>query len=141
MDVDQEEIKPNILDKIISTMKEGKTSVIFAGTRERLNHYVNWNKNLYDKFSVGLQFNDLTCEELAEMIHEKMNEEDHFMRGYRLDSSCTVEKITRIISRETPEILRSRLNGYLVDQILEDAKSYFESRVKFNASGQRTIKG
>lgn len=124
MNVDDEDrINSKTLEEIISSMDEGHSSVILAGNKRALNRYIKSNKKLYSRFSARLQFDDLTCEDLAMILQKKASNkgENDMIDGFELDSSCTTDSIARMISEVTRENLRSLLNAHLLDQVLIEA--------------------
>lgn len=135
VDIDEQDLDSKKLEECISIMDEDETSVIFAGNRTALNQTMKLNKELYKRFSASLQFDDFTCEELAMIIQNKMNDqgEDSQLRGFELDSSCTTDNIAKVIAEESSEELCSQLNAYLVDQMLLEAKAFLQKRVGSNS--------
>ncbi|KAL3840890.1 hypothetical protein ACJIZ3_025481 [Penstemon smallii] len=124
VNIDEEDpINSKTLEEIIAAMDEGSTSVIFAGNHKALNQYMKFNNELYKRFSARFQFDDLTCEDLAMIMHRKANKvEDNLLCGLELDALCSAENIAQIIAQVTPENLRSMLNAHLLDQMLIEAK-------------------
>ncbi|KAG8379956.1 hypothetical protein BUALT_Bualt07G0143500 [Buddleja alternifolia] len=131
VNIDEEDpINPKTVDKIISAMDEGDSSIIFAGNQRALNQYMKFNNELYKRFSARLQFDDLTCEELAMILQKKANKkgEDNLMCGFEFDASCSTENITQIIAEIVPGNLSSILNAHLLDQMLIEAKKVADKR-------------
>lgn len=128
----EDPINSKTLEEIISSMDEGDTSVVLAGNYKALNQYMKCNFNLYKRFSARLQFDDLTCEELALILQKKasIKGENDLLCGFELDSSCSTENIAQTISELTPENLRRLLNAHLLDQMLIEAKKVAVSNEK-----------
>lgn len=124
VNIDEEDpIQPKTLERIMSVMDEEETSVIFAGSSQALNRYMKANNELYKRFSARLQFDDLTCDELALLLLRKANDTSEDNRGAcELDDSCTSDNIAQVIAATTPENLRSVLNAHLLDQMIIEAK-------------------
>lgn len=133
VNIDAEDpINYKTLDEIIASMDEGDTSVVLAGNYKALNQYMKCNFNLYRRFSARLQFDDLTCEDLALILQKKasIKGENDLLGGFELDSSCSTESIAQTISELTPENLRRLLNAHLLDQMLIEAKKVAMSSEK-----------
>lgn len=135
VNIDEEDpINSNTLEEIIAAMDEGDTSIILAGNYKALNQYMRCNLKLYKRFSARLQFDDLTCEDLAMILEKKarIKGENDLLCGSDLDSSCSTDSIARMIAELTPQNLRSLLNAHLLDQMLIEAK-------KVGVPGENTI--
>ncbi|KAI8017630.1 Stage V sporulation protein K [Camellia lanceoleosa] len=137
VNVCEDKLKHEVLEEIVLAMGEGETAVIFTGQQKEINRCMWSNKELHKRFSISLQFNDLTCEELAMILKAKMNddrsEEDNPMCGLKLHPSCSVDMVGKLIAEQTSEKLRGKMNAYLVDPILVAAKNHLEDRVKDGA--------
>lgn len=121
---DEDPINPKTLKEIISTMDEGDSLIILAGTQRALNQYMKSNNELYKRFSVRLQFDDLTCEDLAMILQKKASNkrEDSLICGFELDASCSSHNIAQMIDEFAPENVRCAMNAHLLDQMLIEAK-------------------
>lgn len=125
MNIDEEDlINSDTQEELIALMDAGDSSVVLAGNYSALNQYMKCNLNLYKRFSARLQFDDLTCEDLAMILERKasIKEENDLFCGFELDSSCSTDSIARTIAELTPRNLRSLLNAHLLDQMLIEAK-------------------
>lgn len=135
MKIDEEDpISPDTMDELIAAIDKGKSSIVLAGNHRALNQYMKCNLNLYRRFSTRLQFDDLTCEDLAMILEKKagIKGESDMLCGFELDSSCSTDSIARTIVELTPHNLRSLLNAHLLDQMLIEAK-------KVATPGEKTI--
>ncbi|KAL1538353.1 stage V sporulation protein K-like [Salvia divinorum] len=125
VNIDEEDlINSDTQEEIIAAMDAGDSSIVLAGNYSALNQYMKCNLNLYKRFSARLQFDDLTCEDLAMILERKasIKEENDLLCGFELDSSCSTDSIARMIAELTPQNLRSLLNAHLLDQMLIEAK-------------------
>lgn len=125
VNIDEEDrINSNTLEDIVASMDKGHTSIILAGNHRALNRYIKSNDKLYARFSARLQFDDLTCEDLAMILQKKasIKGQNDLIDGFELDSSCNTNNIAGMISTITRENLRSLLNAHLLDQVLIEAK-------------------
>lgn len=125
VNIDEEDpINSKTLEQIIAAMDEGDASIILAGNYKALNQYMKSNNELYKRFSARLQFDDLTCEDLAMILQKKASNkgENDLICGFELDTSCGTDNIAQMIAELTPENLRCLLNAHLLDQMLIEAK-------------------
>ncbi|KAH6781217.1 hypothetical protein C2S52_000018 [Perilla frutescens var. hirtella] len=137
VNIDEEDpINSKTLEEIIAAMDGGDSSIILAGNYKALNQYMKSNDQLYKRFSARLQFDDLTCEDLAMILQKKatIKGEDDLICGFELDSSCSTDDIAQMISELTPENLRRVLNAHLLDQMLIEAM-----KVAANGPSEKTI--
>ncbi|KAL8503036.1 hypothetical protein ACS0TY_021961 [Phlomoides rotata] len=121
---DEDPINPKTLKEIISTVDEGDSLIILAGTHRALNQYMKSNNELYRRFTVRLQFDDLTCGDLAMILQKKasIKGESNLIGGFELDASCSSDNIAQMIDKFAPENLRCAMNAHLLDQMLIEAK-------------------
>ncbi|KAI3455432.1 hypothetical protein Pfo_012095 [Paulownia fortunei] len=136
VNIDEEDpLNSKTLEEIIAAMDERDTSIIFAGNYKSLNQYMKFNTALYKRFSARLQFDDLTCEELAMILQKKASNkgENDLICGFELDASCSTGNVAQVIAELTPENLRSLLNAHLLDQMLIEAKKVA------NRPGEKTV--
>ncbi|KAL1547667.1 protein CfxQ [Salvia divinorum] len=125
------------LEEIMSAMEDEDLLVIFAGYPEPMKRVFSSNEGFCRRVTHLFQFDDFSCRELAEMLLIKMSERDERSRmfGFRLGSCCGVEAVASVIERKTSEAMRSRMNGGLVDHMLNNARDNLDSRLDFEASG------
>ncbi|KAJ0097977.1 hypothetical protein Patl1_27429 [Pistacia atlantica] len=105
------------LDEIMSSIDDGKVLVIFAGYNEAMQHVISSNEGFNKRVTKLFKFEDLSCEELANVLHIKMKNQtkDNLLHGFKLHSSCSVDAIAKLIERVTAEKQRMKTNGGLVD--------------------------
>ncbi|XP_047959801.1 stage V sporulation protein K-like [Salvia hispanica] len=123
--IDEEDpISSDTMEELIAAIDKGKSLIVLAGNHRALNQYMKCNLNLYRRLSTRLQFDDLTCEDLAMILEKKasIKGESDMLCGFELDSSCSTDSIARMIAELTPHNLRSLLNAHLLDQMLIEAK-------------------
>lgn len=133
---DEDPVNSKTLDEIIAAMDEGQASVILAGNHKALNQHMKFNNELYRRFSARLQFNDLSCEDLAMILQKKASDkgENNLIVGFELDASFNTSDIAQMIDELTPENLRTMMNAHLLDQMLIEAK-----KVASDRPGEKTI--
>ncbi|KAJ0097972.1 hypothetical protein Patl1_27424 [Pistacia atlantica] len=119
------------LEEIMSSMDDGKVLVIFAGYNEPMQRVISSNEGFSRRVTKILKFEDLSCEELANVLHIKMNNQakDSLLHGFKLHSSCSVDAIARLIKRATTEKQRMKMNGGLVEIMLNNAKGNLDLRI------------
>ncbi|XP_059432500.1 protein CfxQ homolog isoform X2 [Corylus avellana] len=122
------------LEEIMSVMDSGKVVVIFAGYSEPMKRVIASNEGFCRRVTKFFYFNDFSSEELAKILHIKMNNqaEDSLLYGFKLHPSCTEEAVAASIQRETTEKLRKEMNGGLVDPMLVNAREYLDLRLSFD---------
>ncbi|KAG8471804.1 hypothetical protein CXB51_036719 [Gossypium anomalum] len=132
------------LEEIMSVMDSGKIVVIFAGYSEPMKRVIASNEGFCRRVTKFFHFSDFNSEELAKILHIKMNNqtEESLLYGFKLHSSCSVDAIARLIEKETTEKQRKEMNGGLVDPMLVNARENLDLRLDFNcinADELRTI--
>ncbi|EXB79940.1 Protein cfxQ-like protein [Morus notabilis] len=122
------------LEEIMSVMDSRKIVVIFAGYSEPMKRVIASNEGFCRRVTKFFHFNDFNSEELATILHLKMNNqaEDSLLYGFKLHASCTVEAVAGLIQRETTEKQRMEMNGGLVDPILVNARENLDLRLNFD---------
>ncbi|XVE98171.1 hypothetical protein REPUB_Repub03eG0082800 [Reevesia pubescens] len=132
------------LEEIMSVMDSGKIVVIFAGYSEPMKRVIASNEGFCRRVTKFFHFSDFNSEELAKILHIKMNNqiEDSLLYGFKLHSSCSLDAIAKLIERETTEKQRKEMNGGLVDPMLVNARENLDLRLNFDcidADELRTI--
>ncbi|XP_031287625.1 ribulose bisphosphate carboxylase/oxygenase activase, chloroplastic-like [Pistacia vera] len=119
------------LEEIMSCMDDGKVLVIFAGYNEAMQRVISSNEGFSRRVTNIFNFNDLSCEELANVLHIKMKNQakDSVLHGFKLHSSCTIDAIAELIKTETIKTQRMKMNGGLVDIMLNNAKGNLDLRL------------
>ena len=127
---DLEDLELEALEEIMSCMDKGKVLVIFAGYNEPMHRVISSNEGFSRRVTNIFHFKDLSCEELANVLHIKMNNqaEDSLLHGFKLHSSCSVDAIAELIKRVTTEKQRLKMNGRLVEIMLNNAKGNLDLR-------------
>ncbi|EEF48253.1 Protein cbxX, chromosomal, putative [Ricinus communis] len=122
------------LEEIMSVMDSGKVVVIFAGYSKPMKRVIASNEGFCRRVTKFFQFDDFTPEDLAKIIHIKMNnqEEDGLLYGFNLHSKCSMEAIAKLIERKTTEKQRKEMNGGLADTMLVNARENLDSRLDFD---------
>ncbi|KAJ0039801.1 hypothetical protein Pint_26740 [Pistacia integerrima] len=118
-------------EEIMSCMDSGKVLVIFAGYNEPMQRVISSNEGFSRRITNIFKFKDLSCEELANLLHIKMNNqtEDNLLYGFKLHSSCSENAIAELIQKETTKVQRMKMNGGLVDIMLNNAKGNLDFRI------------
>ncbi|KAL5720566.1 hypothetical protein ACHQM5_013229 [Ranunculus cassubicifolius] len=88
-----------------------------------------------------IRFSDYTDHELAQILHAKMKKQDKWSpyKGYKLHPECSVDAITILLEKDSKVYQRRRLNGLLVDMMLENACLALEARLSLNAQGDEVV--
>ncbi|KAK6248532.1 hypothetical protein QUC31_020097 [Theobroma cacao] len=122
------------LEEIMSVMDSGKIVVIFAGYSEPMKRVIASNEGFCRRVTKFFYFSDFNSEELAKILHIKMNSqtEESLLYGFKLHSSCSLDAIARLIERETTEKQRKEMNGGLVDPMLVNARENLDLRLNFD---------
>ncbi|XP_022730421.1 uncharacterized protein LOC111285312 isoform X1 [Durio zibethinus] len=122
------------LEEIMSVMDSGKIVVIFAGYCEPMKRVIASNEGFCRRVTKFFHFSDFNSEELAKILHIKMNNqtEESLLYGFKLHSSCSLDAIARLIERETTEKQRKEMNGGLVDPMLVNARENLDLRLNFD---------
>ncbi|KAG5009335.1 hypothetical protein AAZX31_07G081900 [Glycine max] len=122
------------LEEIMSVMDSGKIVVIFAGYCEPMKRVIASNEGFCRRVTKFFQFNDFNSEELAQILHIKMNNlaEDSLLYGFMLHPDCCIKALAALIERETTEKQRKETNGGLVDTMLVNARENLDLRLSFD---------
>lgn len=118
----------------MSVMDSGKIVVIFAGYSEPMKRVIASNEGFCRRVTKFFNFNDFGSEELAQILHIKMNNlaEGSLLYGFKLNSNCGIEAIAAMIEAETTEKQRKEANGGLVDTMLVNARENLDFRLSFD---------
>ncbi|OMO89297.1 CbxX/CfqX [Corchorus capsularis] len=132
------------LEEIMSVMDSGKIVVIFAGYSEPMKRVIASNEGFCRRVTKFFHFSDFNSEELANILHIKMNNqtEESSLYGFKLHSSCSVDAVAKLIEKETTEKQRKEMNGGLIDPMLVNARENLDLRLSFDcidADELRTI--
>nr|DAD26921.1 TPA_asm: hypothetical protein HUJ06_028389 [Nelumbo nucifera] len=124
------------LEEIMSVMDSGKVVVIFAGYSEPMKRVISSNEGFCRRVTKFFHFGDFSSEELAQILHLKMNNqaEDSPLYGFRLHPSCSVEAIKKLIEKGTTLKQRQEMNGGLVDPMLANARENLDLRLDFDCA-------
>ncbi|KAI3835227.1 hypothetical protein MKW98_020343 [Papaver atlanticum] len=124
------------LEEIMSVMDAGKIVVIFAGYSEPMKRVITSNEGFSRRVTKFFVFDDFNSEELAQIVHLKMNNQDivSLLYGFKLHSSCTVEAVAKLIEKETTEKQRKEMNGGIVDPMLVNARENLDLRLDFECT-------
>lgn len=122
------------LEEIMSVMDNGKIVVIFAGYSEPMKRVIGSNEGFCRRVTKFFHFNDFNSEELAQILHIKMNNlaENSLLYGFKLHPNCSIEAIAALIERETTERQRKETNGGLVATMLVNARENLDLRLSFD---------
>ncbi|KAL9154264.1 hypothetical protein ABFS82_10G103700 [Erythranthe guttata] len=129
------------LEEIMSVMEDGNIVVIFAGYTEPMKRVFSSNAGFCRRVSHFFQFDDFTCNDLAQMVMIKMSKQNEKSRlyGFKLHPSCTPGAILKVIEKNSSEKLRNKLNGGLVDHMLNNARENLDSRLDLNSKGDELL--
>ncbi|XP_047948536.1 stage V sporulation protein K-like [Salvia hispanica] len=129
------------LDEIMSAVEEGRVLVIFAGCTKPMKDAFSLNKGFCERVEHFFQFDDYSCRELAEMLMLKVSKPDERSRlfGFKLGSCCSVDAVASLIERKTSEKMRSKMNGRLVDHMLNNGRDHLDSRLGSEAKGDELL--
>lgn len=124
------------LEEIMSVMDSGKVVVIFAGYCEPMKRVISSNEGFCRRVTKFFLFDDFSTSDLAQILHLKMNdqEQDSTLYGFKLDPSCSVEAVAKLIERETTEKQRQEMNGGLIDPLLANARENLDLRLDFDST-------
>ncbi|XP_043808017.1 ribulose bisphosphate carboxylase/oxygenase activase, chloroplastic isoform X2 [Manihot esculenta] len=122
------------LEEIMSIMDSGKVVVIFAGYSEPMKRVIASNEGFCRRVTKFFRFDDFTSEDLAKIVHIKMNNqpEEGLLYGFNLHSKCNIDAIATVIEKETTEKQRMEMNGGLVDTMLVNARENLDLRLDFD---------
>ncbi|KAL2229005.1 UNVERIFIED_CONTAM: Protein CfxQ [Sesamum indicum] len=129
------------LEEIMSVLEDGDLVVIFAGYTEPMKRVFSSNEGFCRRVTHFFQFDDFSCKELAEMLMVKMGRQDEKSRlcGFKLHPSCTFDVVVALIERNSTEKLRNKMNGGLVDHMLNNARENLDSRLSFDSKGDELL--
>lgn len=129
------------LEEIMSVLEDGNLVVIFAGYTEPMKRVFSSNEGFCRRVTHFFQFDDFTCKDLAEMLLIKMSKQNEKSRlyGFKLHSSCTFDAVLSVIERSSTEKLRNKMNGGLVDHMLNNARENLDSRLNFESKGDELL--
>ncbi|XP_072998834.1 uncharacterized protein [Typha latifolia] len=129
------------LEEIMSVMDSGKVVVIFAGYCEPMKRVIASNEGFCRRVTKFFHFDDFNTTELSEILHLKMTNQDQnsLLYGFKLHSSCTIEAVAELISRETTEKQRKEMNGGLIDPLLVNARENLDLRLDFDCIDPETL--
>ncbi|KVI01266.1 Ankyrin repeat-containing protein [Cynara cardunculus var. scolymus] len=122
------------LEEIMSVMDNGKVVVIFAGYSEPMKRVISSNEGFCRRVTKFFTFDDFTTEDLANILHLKMNNqtEGSLLYGFKLHPLCTVKAMATLIETETTKKQRKEMNGGMVDPLLVNAREYLDLRLSFD---------
>ncbi|KAL7137633.1 hypothetical protein ABFS83_10G106600 [Erythranthe nasuta] len=123
------------LEEIMSVLEDGNIVVIFAGYTEPMKRVFSSNAGFTRRVTHFYQFDDFTCKDLAEMLILKMSKQNDKSRlyGFKLHPSCTYDDVLGVIEKNSTEKMRNKMNGGLVDHMLNNARENLDSRMNFDA--------
>ncbi|EYU27290.1 hypothetical protein MIMGU_mgv1a019137mg [Erythranthe guttata] len=129
------------LEEIMSVLEDGDIVVIFAGYTEPMKLALSSNQGLCRRVTNFFQFDDFTCKDLAQMLMLKMTKQDERSRlyGFKLHPSCTCDAVLQVIQNNSTEQLRSKMNGGLVDHMLNNARENLDSRLNLDSIGDELL--
>lgn len=129
------------LEEIMSVLEDGDLLVIFAGYTEPMKHVFSSNEGFCRRVTHFFQFDDFSCKDLAGMLLIKMSKQDEKSRlfGFRLHPSCSFDAVLAVIERNSSEKMRNRMNGGLVDHMLNNARENLDSRLSFDSMGDELL--
>ncbi|KAL8040540.1 hypothetical protein ABFX02_10G105200 [Erythranthe guttata] len=132
------------LEEIMSVLEDGNIVVIFAGYTDPMKRVFSSNPGFCRRVTHFFHFDDFSCKDLAEMLTIKMSKQDKKSRlyGFKLHFSCTHDAVLRVIEKNSTEKLRNKMNGGLVDHMLNNARENLDLRLTFDSKGDElsTIK-
>ncbi|KAL7137635.1 hypothetical protein ABFS83_10G106800 [Erythranthe nasuta] len=129
------------LEEIMSVLEDGDIVVIFAGYTDPMKLALSSNQGLCRRVTNFFQFDDFTCKDLAQMLMLKMTKQDEKSRlyGFKLHPSCTCDAVLQVIENNSTEQLRSKMNGGLVDHMLNNARENLDSRLNLDSIGDELL--
>lgn len=129
------------LEEIMSVLEDGRLLVVFAGYTEPMKRVFSSNEGFCRRVTHSFQFEDYSCEDLAEMLLIKMSKQDEKSRlyGFRLHPSCSRNAVVSLMEQCSTEKLRNKLNGGLVDNMLNNARENLDSRLSFDSKGDELL--
>ncbi|KAL9154244.1 hypothetical protein ABFS82_10G102700 [Erythranthe guttata] len=125
------------LEEIMSVLEDGNIVVIFAGYTEPMKRVFSSNEGFCRRVTHFFHFDDFSCKDLAEMVMIKMSKQAKKSRlyGFKLHSSCTWDAVLQVIENNSTEKIRNKLNGGLVDHMLNNARENLDLRLTFDSKG------
>ncbi|KAL9154274.1 hypothetical protein ABFS82_10G104100 [Erythranthe guttata] len=125
------------LEEIMSVLEDGNIVVVFAGYTEPMKRVFSSNEGFCRRVTHFFQFDDFTCKYLAEMLMLKMSKQNEKSRlyGFKLHPSCTCDAVLQVIENNSSEKLRNKMNGGLVDHMLNNARENLDLRLNFDSQG------
>ncbi|XP_073154285.1 protein CfxQ homolog [Henckelia pumila] len=125
------------LEEIMSVLEDGDILVVFAGYTEPMKRVISSNEGFCRRVTHYFDFDDYSTRDLAEMLMLKMTKQDEKSRlyGFKLDKGCTFDAILSVIEKNSSEKLRNKMNGGLVDNMLNNARENLDSRLTFDSKG------
>ncbi|KAL6511350.1 hypothetical protein OROHE_020432 [Orobanche hederae] len=129
------------LEEIMSYLEDGQLVVVFAGYTEPMKRVFSSNEGFCRRVTHFFEFDDFSSRDLAEMLMIKMSKQDEKSRlfGFKLHPSCTLNALLAVIDRSSTEKLRNKMNGGLVDHMLNNARESLDSRLNFDSSGDELL--
>ncbi|KAK6158970.1 hypothetical protein DH2020_006284 [Rehmannia glutinosa] len=129
------------LEEIMSVLEDGNLVVVFAGYTEPMKRVFSSNEGFCRRVTHFFEFDDFTCRDLAEMLMIKMTKQNEKSRlyGFKLHRSCTFDAVLALIERNSTEKLRNKMNGGLVDHMLNNARESLDSRLSFESNGDELL--
>ncbi|XP_073153507.1 protein CfxQ homolog isoform X2 [Henckelia pumila] len=125
------------LEEIMSVLEDGDLVVIFAGYTEPMKQVFSSNEGFCRRVAHHFQFEDYSTQDLAQLLTLKMTRQDEKSRlyGFKLDKGCTLDAVVSVMEKNSSEKLRNKMNGGLVDHMLNNARENLDSRLTFNSKG------
>ncbi|XP_051131766.1 uncharacterized protein LOC127251886 [Andrographis paniculata] len=125
------------MEEIMSVLEDGELLVVFAGYTDRMKKLFESNEGFCRRVTHTFQFDNYSSNDLAEMLVIKMRRQSQTSRlcGFKLHPTCTHDAVTRLIDRNSTEKLRNKMNGGLVDLMLNSARENLDSRLTFDSNG------
>lgn len=129
------------MEEIMSVLEDGELVVVFAGYTEPMKRVFSSNEGFCRRVTHFFQFDDFTCRELAKMVMIKMRKQSEKSRlyGFKLHPACTEDVVTGVLERGSTEKLRNKMNGGLVDHMLNSARENLDSRLTFDSEAQELL--
>ncbi|GFP90181.1 stage v sporulation protein k [Phtheirospermum japonicum] len=129
------------LEEIMSYLEDGELVVVFAGYTEPMKRVFSSNEGFCRRVTHFFEFDDFSSRDLAEMLMIKMGKQDEKSRlfGFKLHPSCTFDAVLAVIERCSTEKLRNKLNGGLVDHMLNNARESLDLRLNFDSNGDELL--
>lgn len=129
------------LEEIMSVMDSGKLVVIFAGYPGPMKRIFDCNDGFSRRVTKYFHFDDFDTNELAEMIHLKMAEQNpsNLMYGFKLDEGCTVKALASLLDCKLTKAQRQKTNGGIIWPLLADARDHLDSRLDLDCCDQEDL--